>query len=150
MRRTVALWLVAVTIGCSGNGGSGKPSVRNPRWAVPVKSEHLSNFYKINENLYRSAQPSSKGMRALRDMGIKTIVNLNPIMIDGTGMCGVCRVTVGKKTRFACVDGPDFDAHEVDWDELFQRRRSYIVEEAKPLRTSGSEKHKCMSKKAGS
>ena len=49
---------------------------------------------------------------------LKTIVSLNPVMIDGTGMCGVCRCTVGGKTRFACVDGPDFDAHEVDWQEL--------------------------------
>ena len=89
-----------------------------------------------------------RGCEETRPMGIKTIVNLNPIMIDGTGMCGVCRVTVGKTTKFACVDGPDFDAHEVDWDELFRRRKSYIVEEAKPLRTSKSEKHKCMSKTA--
>jgi ferredoxin--NADP+ reductase len=61
-------------------------------------------------------------------------------MIDGTGMCGVCRVSVGGKTKFACVDGPDFDGHEVDWDELFQRRKTYIVEEIVPLRTSASEK----------
>ncbi len=89
-----------------------------------------------------------RGSDETRPLGLKTIVNLNPIMIDGTGMCGVCRVTVGSKTKFACVDGPDFDAHEVNWDELFQRRKSYIVEEAKPLRTSKCEKQTCMSKKA--
>ncbi|UCG53060.1 MAG: sulfide/dihydroorotate dehydrogenase-like FAD/NAD-binding protein [Candidatus Latescibacterota bacterium] len=85
-----------------------------------------------------------KASDATRPLGIKTIVSLNPIMIDGTGMCGVCRVTVGSKTRFACVDGPDFDAHEVDWDELLQRRKSYMSEEAKPLRTSGCEKRGCL------
>ena len=49
--------------------------------------------------------------------GIKTLVSMNPIMIDGTGMCGGCRLTVGGETKFACVDGPEFDAHQVDWDE---------------------------------
>lgn len=60
-----------------------------------------------------------------KEYGIKTIVSLNPIMIDGTGMCGGCRVTVGGKTKFACVDGPDFDAHEVDFDELMKRNSFY-------------------------
>jgi ferredoxin--NADP+ reductase len=76
-----------------------------------------------------------------RPLGIKTIVSLNPIMIDGTGMCGVCRVSVGGKTKFACVDGPDFDGHEVDWAELLQRRKTYMVEEVIPLRTSKCEEH---------
>ncbi len=58
--------------------------------------------------------------------GVKTIVSLNPIMLDGTGMCGVCRVSVGGTTRFACVDGPDFDGHKVDWDLLFARQRIYL------------------------
>ena len=57
--------------------------------------------------------------------GIKTIVSLNPIMIDGTGMCGGCRVTVGGKIKYACVDGPDFDGHEVDFDELMKRNSAY-------------------------
>jgi len=56
---------------------------------------------------------------------IKTFVSLNPIMVDGTGMCGACRVTVGGKTRFACVDGPDFDGHEVDFDEMTKRLKMY-------------------------
>ena len=56
---------------------------------------------------------------------IKTIVSLNPIMIDGTGMCGGCRVTVGGETKFACVDGPDFDGHQVDYDELMRRNAIY-------------------------
>ncbi len=61
--------------------------------------------------------------------GVKTIVSLNPIMVDGTGMCGCCRVSVGGVTKFACVDGPDFDGHQVDWDLLFARQRFYLDEE---------------------
>lgn len=62
--------------------------------------------------------------------GIPTIVSLNPLMIDGTGMCGCCRCTVGGKVRFACVDGPDFDGHQVDFDELMNRNAVYREEEA--------------------
>ena len=61
-----------------------------------------------------------------RPYGIKTIVSMNPIMIDGTGMCGGCRITVGGETKFACVDGPDFDGHQVDWDEAMARSRMYL------------------------
>jgi len=82
-----------------------------------------------------------RGCDATLPLGIKTIVSLNPIMIDGTGMCGVCRVSVGSKTRFACVDGPDFDGHQVDWAELLQRRKTYLREETIPLRTSRCEHH---------
>ena len=57
--------------------------------------------------------------------GIKTIVSLNPIMVDGTGMCGGCRVTVDGKIKYACVDGPDFDGHQVDFDELINRNSSF-------------------------
>ncbi len=60
-----------------------------------------------------------------KQYGIKTIVSMNPIMIDGTGMCGGCRLTVGGKTKFACVDGPDFDGHEVDFDEAMHRGSMY-------------------------
>lgn len=61
--------------------------------------------------------------------GIKTIVSMNPIMVDGTGMCGGCRLTVAGKTKFACVDGPEFDAHEVDWEEAMKRLTQYKEEE---------------------
>ncbi len=70
---------------------------------------------------------------ATRSTGVKTMVSLNPIMVDGTGMCGACRVSVGGKTKFACVDGPDFDGHEVDWAELFSRRKSYFEDEIRSL-----------------
>lgn len=69
--------------------------------------------------------------------GIKTIVSLNPIMIDGTGMCGGCRVTVGGELKFACVDGPDFDGHKVDYDELMRRNSIYRDEEAHACRLDG-------------
>lgn len=71
--------------------------------------------------------------------GVKTIVSMNPIMIDGTGMCGGCRVTVGGETKFACVDGPDFDGHLVDWDEAIARSRMFRPEEAK----AREKLHKC-------
>ncbi len=64
-----------------------------------------------------------------KEYGIKTIISMNPIMIDGTGMCGVCRVTVGGETKFACVDGPDFDGHQVDFDEAIRRSRIYADQE---------------------
>ena len=72
-------------------------------------------------------------MRAISELtrpySIKTIVSLDPIMIDGTGMCGGCRVTVGGATKFTCVDGPDFDGHQVDWEELKARKLAYAEEE---------------------
>ena len=68
-----------------------------------------------------------------REHGIKTIVSLNPIMIDGTGMCGGCRVLVGGKSKFACVDGPEFDAHQVDFGVLMQRNRMYRDAEKESL-----------------
>jgi ferredoxin--NADP+ reductase len=64
-----------------------------------------------------------------KQYGIKTVVSMNPVMIDGTGMCGGCRVTVGGKTKFACVDGPDFDGHEVDFDEAMRRQTMYKSDE---------------------
>ena len=64
-----------------------------------------------------------------KQLGIKTIVSLNPIMVDGTGMCGGCRVTVGGKKKFACVDGPEFDAHQVDFDDLMFRLARFKPEE---------------------
>ncbi len=67
---------------------------------------------------------------ATRPSGIHTVVSLNPIMVDGTGMCGCCRVSVGEENKFACVDGPEFDGHKVDFDGLMIRQRMYREEEA--------------------
>jgi ferredoxin/flavodoxin---NADP+ reductase len=68
-----------------------------------------------------------------RPFGVKTIVSLNPLMVDGTGMCGCCRVSVGGVTKFACVDGPDFDGHLVDWDLMTTRSKGFAAEEKSAL-----------------
>jgi len=69
-----------------------------------------------------------------KPFGVKTIVSLNTIMVDGTGMCGSCRVTVDGKTKFACVDGPDFDGHLIDWNELMRRQRRFEREEKEAIK----------------
>jgi NAD(P)H-flavin reductase len=85
-----------------------------------------------------------------KPFGVKTLAALNPIMLDGTGMCGACRVTVDGQMKFACVDGPFFDAHLIDWDELRDRRVAYSAEEIHSLSQTESVvkdhngKHKCM------
>lgn len=78
-----------------------------------------------------------------RPAGIKTIVSLNPIMVDGTGMCGGCRVTVGGQSRFACVDGPEFDAHEVDFKTLMQRNSLYRKQEGEALARLEADPEEC-------
>ncbi|MDT8380408.1 MAG: sulfide/dihydroorotate dehydrogenase-like FAD/NAD-binding protein [Desulfotignum sp.] len=70
-----------------------------------------------------------------KEKNVKTFVSLNPIMVDGTGMCGCCRVSVGGDTKFACVDGPEFDGHKVDFDELAKRLASYLEEERTSMDT---------------
>jgi NAD(P)H-flavin reductase len=82
-----------------------------------------------------------------KGLGVPTLTALNPIMIDGTGMCGACRVTVGDETKFACVDGPFFDGHLIDWVKLMQRRSAYtkLEVEALPQEHDGHDHaHKCM------
>lgn len=74
-----------------------------------------------------------------KNYGIKTIVSLNTLMVDGTGMCGACRITLGKETKFACVDGPEFDGHLIDWDEAIRRQGMYKTHEI----TVNSNEHKC-------
>lgn len=82
---------------------------------------------------------------ATKKYGIKTIVSLNALMVDGTGMCGACRVSVGGKTRFTCVDGPEFDGHEVDFDEAMRRQGMYrTIEERKAyMAEEKASGHKC-------
>jgi ferredoxin--NADP+ reductase len=75
---------------------------------------------------------------ATRPFGVHTLVSLNTIMVDGTGMCGGCRVTVDGKMKFACVDGPEFDGHVVDFDELMLRNRTYA-----DLERLSDERHRC-------
>ncbi|WP_186429420.1 sulfide/dihydroorotate dehydrogenase-like FAD/NAD-binding protein [Clostridium sp. BSD9I1] len=80
-----------------------------------------------------------------KEYGLKTIVSLNTLMVDGTGMCGACRVTVAGKTRFACVEGPEFDGHEVDFEEAMRRQGMYKTEEGKKILEDQekAEGHKC-------
>ena len=78
-------------------------------------------------------------VKTTKPCNIPTTVSMNPIMIDGTGMCGGCRVTVGGVTKFACVDGPDFDGHQVDWAEAISRSRMFRPEEQRAM----EKLHKC-------
>lgn len=95
----------------------------------------LDRIIKQEEVNYAIAVGPMPMMRAVadltRDKGIYTEASMNPIMVDGTGMCGACRVTVGGETKFACVDGPDFDAHKIDFDEVINRTRIYKDQERK-------------------
>ena len=73
---------------------------------------------------------------------MRTIVSLNNLMVDGTGMCGGCRVKIGNDTKFTCMDGPEFDAHQVDWEIMRDRKRIYLDEE-KVSKERFLEKHEC-------
>ena len=83
-------------------------------------------------------------VKTTKPHNVKTVVSMNPIMVDGTGMCGGCRVTVGGEVKFACVDGPDFDGHKVDYDELMSRNSVYREREAEERKT-----HICRIQKMG-
>lgn len=92
----------------------------------------LMDKEKIDYVIAVGPMPMMKAVADLtRGSGIKTEASMNPIMVDGTGMCGACRLTVGGKVKFACVDGPDFDAHEIDFDEVINRGKIYKTEERK-------------------
>ncbi|HEY1471154.1 MAG TPA: sulfide/dihydroorotate dehydrogenase-like FAD/NAD-binding protein [Candidatus Acidoferrum sp.] len=94
----------------------------------------IAEGMKIDEVLAVGPVPMMKAVADVtKGPGIHTVVSLNPIMIDGTGMCGGCRVIVGGKSKFACVDGPEFEAHEVDFSVLTQRNRMYREEERRSL-----------------
>ncbi|MFZ5633651.1 MAG: sulfide/dihydroorotate dehydrogenase-like FAD/NAD-binding protein [Bacillota bacterium] len=114
-------------------------------FVTDVVKEIIEARGKENINLVIAIGPQPM-MRACcnltREYGIKTIVSLNALMVDGTGMCGCCRVSVGGKTRFVCVDGPEFDGHQVDWLEL-ARRGAYFREEEQVSREKSREKHSC-------
>ncbi len=96
--------------------------------------ELIAQGMKIDEVLAVGPVPMMKAVADVtKEPGIHTVVSLNPIMIDGTGMCGGCRVIIGGKSKFACVDGPEFEAHEVDFSVLLQRNRMYRDPERKSL-----------------
>ncbi|MGB9802648.1 sulfide/dihydroorotate dehydrogenase-like FAD/NAD-binding protein [Desulfofundulus sp.] len=110
-------------------------------FVTDVLKEVIEERGKDNINLVLAIGPQPM-MRACcnvtKDYGIKTIVSLNALMVDGTGMCGCCRVTVGGQTRFVCVDGPEFDGHQVDFAELARRSATFQAEEQRAL-----ERHTC-------
>ena len=94
--------------------------------------ERLMGQEKIDYAIAVGPMPMMRAVAELtRGKGIYTEASMNPIMVDGTGMCGACRLTVGGKTKFACVDGPDFNAHEIDFDEVINRTRIYKDIESK-------------------
>ncbi|MCK4343517.1 MAG: sulfide/dihydroorotate dehydrogenase-like FAD/NAD-binding protein [Phycisphaerae bacterium] len=107
----------------------------------------LDKLAEVSERLIRITRDGTAGYKGhITRLGeILTLEKIKPdliiIMIDGTGMCGVCRLSVGGKMKFACVDGPDFDGHEVDWEEFLKRRQTYNPEEVHPLRKSGCVSH---------
>ena len=113
---------------------------------VTVKlKELLESGVQYDEVLAIGPIPMMKFVsKTTEPFGVKTVVSLNPIMVDGTGMCGGCRVTVGGEVKFACVDGPDFDGHQVDYDELMSRNSVYREREAEERKT-----HICRMQKLG-
>ena len=99
---------------------------------VTTVLERLMNREKIDYAIAVGPMPMMRAVADLtRDKGIYTEASMNPIMVDGTGMCGACRLTVGGEVKFACVDGPDFDAHKIDFDEVINRTRIYKDQEKK-------------------
>lgn len=115
-----------------------------------TKNENINNINNGNINRVIAIGPAPMMYavsKVTRPYGIKTIVSLNSIMVDGTGMCGTCRVEVGGKTRFVCVDGPEFDGHEVDFDLLLARQKAYHQEERLSMELY-EEKCRCGQEKA--
>jgi ferredoxin--NADP+ reductase len=102
------------------DGSSGRKGLVTDALCEVLSGTNVDTVYAIGP------LPMMKAVSAVtKESGVKTVVSLNALMVDGTGMCGGCRVTVGGKMQFACVDGPEFDAHQVDFDELIIRNRSY-------------------------
>ena len=109
---------------CTDDGSKGRHGF------VTDELREILQSQKIDEVVAIGPVPMMKFVSLLtKEFNVKTTVSLNPIMIDGTGMCGGCRVTIGGKTKFACVDGPEFDGHQVDYDSLMRRLGAYKHEE---------------------
>jgi len=109
---------------CTDDGSKGRHGF------VTDELREILESQKVDEVVAIGPVPMMKFVSLLtKEFNVKTTVSLNPIMIDGTGMCGGCRVTIGGKTKFACVDGPEFDGHQVDYDSLMRRLGAYKHEE---------------------
>ena len=116
---------------CTDDGSEGiKGRVTDGIAEVLAKHDDVDELIAIGPPIMMKASAE-----ATREKGIKTVVSLNPIMVDGTGMCGGCRVNVGDDLKFACVDGPDFDGHKVDFDDLMNRLGRYKQDESLAVRT---------------
>lgn len=116
---------------CTDDGSYGQQG-----FVTNVLEEMIKNGQPIDIVMAIGPVPMMEAVSKLTEpYGIKTMVSLNPIMVDGTGMCGACRVTVGGEIKFVCVDGPDFDGHKVDFGELRLRQRMYLVEEREAIET---------------
>ncbi len=110
-------------------------------FVTDVLKEVIARGEKIDEVLAIGPVPMMRAVcKVTQEAGIKTVVSLNPIMIDGTGMCGGCRVEIAGQTKFACVDGPEFDGHQVNWDVLGQRLAAYKPHEQEACRLHDAEK----------
>jgi NAD(P)H-flavin reductase len=111
------------------DGSAGRKGVvTEPIKEMLERGEHIDRVIAIGPSIMMKFSSLTT-----KPFGVKTIVSMNPIMIDGTGMCGCCRVSISGQTRFACVDGPEFDAHAIDWDNFMARQRSYVDEEKRSL-----------------
>jgi ferredoxin/flavodoxin---NADP+ reductase len=105
-------------------------SLGHKGFVTEVLRERLERDPEIREVVAVGPVPMMRAAAAVtKPFGVKTVVSLNPIMVDGIGMCGACRVTVDQRIQFACVDGPEFDAHQVDFDELIMRLGAFYPEE---------------------
>ncbi|UCF32070.1 MAG: sulfide/dihydroorotate dehydrogenase-like FAD/NAD-binding protein [bacterium] len=114
---------------CTDDGSYGKKG-----FVTTVLEELIEKGEPIDQVVAIGPVPMMEAVSKLtKPYAIKTLVSLNPIMVDGTGMCGACRVTVGGETKFVCVDGPDFDGHLVDFNELRLRQRMYLKEEREAI-----------------
>jgi ferredoxin--NADP+ reductase len=115
---------------------------------VTDQLKELINQRKIDFVLAIGPIPMMKAVADVtREKNIPTVVSLNPVMVDGTGMCGGCRATVDGKTVFVCVDGPEFDAHKVDFETLGRRNRTYLMQESDALKNYECESEKALSQK---
>jgi ferredoxin--NADP+ reductase len=124
-------------IPCTDDGSHGRPGLVTGALAELVAEE-------VDVVYAAGPVPMMRAVTELtRPHGVRTIVSLNPIMVDGTGMCGGCRVRIGGEPRFACVDGPDFDGHLVDFDELADRLTTYRTDERRSLAGAGAGDNGC-------
>lgn len=136
--RSVSEQLIVTT----DDGSAGRRGLVTDALRETLAGNHVDTVYAIGP------LPMMKAVSMVtRESGVTTVVSLNALMVDGTGMCGGCRVTVGGTMKFACVDGPEFDAHAVDFDELMIRNRGYHVQERQSLERF-EDRHTCRSEQA--